>query len=76
LQALYKASSRVLKIAIKNRGTTFSDYVDAAGRGGYNVSFLNVYDREDKNCKRKDGGVVEKINLGGRGSFYCPVCQK
>ncbi len=76
LQALHKASSKVLKIAIKNRGTTFSDYVDAAGRGGYNISFLKVYDRAGKNCKRKDGGVIHKVNLGGRGSFYCPVCQK
>lgn len=76
LLMLHKASIKVLKIAIKNRGTTFSDYVDAAGRGGYNISFLKVYDREGKNCKRGDKGVVVKVSLGGRGSFYCPVCQK
>jgi formamidopyrimidine-DNA glycosylase len=73
---LQRASSKVLKTALKNRGTTFSNYVDAAGRGGYNISFLNVYDRKGKKCKRGDGGVIKKLNLGGRGSFYCPKCQK
>jgi len=76
LQALQLACIKVLKFAIKHRGTTFSDYVDAAGRGGYNISFLKVYDRVGKSCKRRDGGVIEKVNLGGRGSFFCPICQK
>ena len=76
LKLLRLACIKVLKVAVKNRGTTFSDYVDAAGRGGYNISFLKVYDREGKVCKRKDGGTVEKVILGGRGSFYCPKCQK
>lgn len=76
LKLLHSASKKVLKIAIKNRGTTFSDYVDVAGRGGYNISFLKVYDREGLKCKRGDGGIIKKLALGGRGSFYCPKCQK
>lgn len=76
LKALYLASIKVLEVAIKNRGTTFSDYVDVVGRAGYNISFLKVYDREGMKCKRKDGGFINKIALGGRGSFYCSKCQK
>jgi len=76
LKALHLACNKVIKIAIKNRGTTFSDYVDTAGRGGYNISFLNVYDREGKNCKVCQKTKIVKIVQGGRGSFYCPKCQK
>ncbi|HQL52717.1 MAG TPA: bifunctional DNA-formamidopyrimidine glycosylase/DNA-(apurinic or apyrimidinic site) lyase [Candidatus Magasanikbacteria bacterium] len=76
LKALYLASKKVLQVAIKNRGTTFSDYVDATGHAGYNISFLKVYDRKGMKCKRRDGGIINKIILGGRGSFYCPKCQK
>ncbi|KKQ27918.1 MAG: Formamidopyrimidine-DNA glycosylase [Candidatus Magasanikbacteria bacterium GW2011_GWC2_37_14] len=76
LLATHQACKEVLKIAIKNRGTTFSDYVDTAGRGGYNISFLNVYDREGKNCKVCQKAKIIKIAQGGRSSFYCPRCQK
>lgn len=76
LQLLYKASVKVLQVAVKNRGTTFSDYRDCEGEGGYHAKFLKVYDREGLKCKRNDGGEITKIVLGGRGSFYCPICQK
>jgi formamidopyrimidine-DNA glycosylase len=76
IKKLYLACSQVLKKAIKNRGTTFSDYVDVTGRGGYNISFLNVYDREGLLCKKCKKAKISKIMQGGRGSFYCSVCQK
>jgi len=75
IKLLYQACKKVLQKAIKNRGTTFSDYVDAAGRGGYNVSFLNVYDREGKICRVCKKAKIMKIMQAGRGSFYCPRCQ-
>lgn len=76
IKLLYQACKKVLQKAIKNRGTTFSDYVDAAGRGGYNISFLNVYDREGERCKICQKAKIKKIMQAGRGSFYCPECQK
>lgn len=76
IKLLHQACKKVLQKAIKNRGTTFSDYVDAAGRGGYNVSFLNVYDREGQMCRVCKKAKIMKIMQAGRGSFYCPVCQK
>jgi len=61
--------------AIKERGTTFNNYVDSDGNKGNYVKYLKVYDREAKNCKRC-GGTVKKIKLAGRGTHFCPKCQK
>lgn len=73
---LFLACQKVIRLAIKNRGTTFHDYLDADGRAGYHAHFLKVYDRGGLDCKRKDGGKITKLTLGGRGTFYCQVCQK
>jgi len=49
-------------------------YVDAHGRPGEFQHRLRVYGRKGQPCF-KCGGAVEKIKLGGRGTFFCPVCQ-
>ncbi|WP_176621452.1 zinc finger domain-containing protein, partial [Streptococcus sobrinus] len=33
------------------------------------------YGREGELCSRC-GSTIEKIKVGGRGSHYCPKCQK
>jgi formamidopyrimidine-DNA glycosylase len=34
-----------------------------------------VYAHEGEECKNKCGQKINKIMLGGRGTFYCPSCQ-
>lgn len=72
---LYHAIRDILREGIKNRGTTFRDYVDGDGRAGKYQKLLRVYNREGKpcyNCKTK----ISRIKLGGRSSYFCPQCQK
>lgn len=72
---LYEAIEKVLKAGIKYRGASDQYYLDALGqKGSYQEHFL-VYGREGKKCL-KCGGKIKKIKLGGRGTFYCPKCQK
>ncbi len=75
VKMIFKAVSRVLKKAIKYRGTTFNDYRDAAGRQGNFRSRLRVYGRKGEECGRC-GGVIKKIRIGGRGTYYCDKCQR
>lgn len=75
IKRLFKCIALVLEAAIKNRGTTFSRFVDIAGRRGGNLAFLNVYERDGQKCRRC-GGVIRKIRHAGRGTHYCPGCQK
>ena len=71
---LYEAVKKVINLGIKYGGASVDKYVDAAGMGGkYQEHFL-VYGRNGQKCTR-DGDVIKKIKLGGRGTYYCPGCQ-
>jgi formamidopyrimidine-DNA glycosylase (fpg) len=73
---LWKGIRKVLIGSIAVRGTSADAYVDAMGEEGTNVKNLKVYGRENKPCLRRDGGVIKKTKLAGRGTYFCPVCQK
>ena len=76
IKKLYQGCKVILAKAVKARGTTFSDYVDADGRQGGFVKYLQVYGRKGEKCKHCRRGVIIKIKQGGRGTHYCPRCQK
>ncbi len=73
--ALHDAIVGVLDDSIKNRGTSFSDYVDAEGASGGNQHSLAVYGREKEPCRR-DGAALRRIVQAGRSTFFCARCQK
>ncbi|MEI8361559.1 MAG: bifunctional DNA-formamidopyrimidine glycosylase/DNA-(apurinic or apyrimidinic site) lyase [bacterium] len=66
---------KILKLSIKNRGTSFNDYVDAKGSKGNFVKLLQVYGRAGKACF-KCGQMLQKTHVGGRGTVWCDECQK
>lgn len=72
---IYIGTKKILTAAIANRGTSADAYVDAYGKQGTYVPKLKVYDREGEKCLRC-GGVIKKEKLGGRGTYWCPSCQK
>jgi formamidopyrimidine-DNA glycosylase len=74
-EKLYQALEKVLKAGIKYRGASDQYYLDALGhKGSYQEHFL-VYGRQGKKCL-VCSGTIKRISLGGRGTFYCPQCQK
>lgn len=75
IKKIISNSKLILKKAIKNRGTTFNNYVDASGRKGNFVSLLKVYGRKGEKCFGC-GGTLEKRRVAGRGTVYCRGCQK
>jgi formamidopyrimidine-DNA glycosylase len=76
IKAIYKATKKILKKAIKSRGTTFYSYIDARGQRGNFTKFLKVYKRERKKCLRCKKGMIQKAKIAGRGTRYCDKCQK
>lgn len=75
IKRLFKAIEGVLKAGIKYRGASDQYYLDALGHeGSYQDHFL-VYGRAGKKCL-ECSNKVDKIKLGGRGTYYCPSCQK
>ncbi len=75
INRLQQAIRQVLKEGIKHRGTTKWDYVDASGKAGSYQHYLRVYDREGKPCPECKT-ELERIKVGGRSSYFCPVCQE
>ena len=75
ISSLYEAANQVIAQGLRNHGTTFRNYQDADGQMGNNKEFLMVYGRKDMPCK-KCGAILKQIKVAGRGSVYCPHCQK
>lgn len=76
IKRLHKAVREVIAKGIKYGGATAADdkFVNVAGMGGkYQEHFL-VYGRTGEKCK-KCGSEIQKIRLGGRGTYICPKCQ-
>lgn len=70
-----KSAGAILKRAIKSGGTTFQHFMDAEGkRGGY-VNKLKVFGRQGLSCPRC-GATILKTRVAGRGTHFCPNCQK
>lgn len=72
---IYLSIKKIIKKAIKYRGTTFNDYLDAQGNQGNFLNKLKVYGRDGEKCLRC-GDIILKTRLAGRGTRYCEGCQK
>lgn len=75
LRKLSKRIPEILGKAIKNKGTTISDYRKTDSSSGQNQYFLNVYGRENKKCRSCETSIV-RITLNNRSSYFCPDCQR
>ena len=75
MRELYRAVQTVLNDAIRLRGSSVSDYVDAEGqRGGFQQRH-RVYQRHGKRCVRC-GATIRRAIVAGRSSHFCPRCQR
>ncbi len=71
---LVRAVEDTLAQGVKNRGTSFSDYVDGEGQRGDNQHALHVFQREGEAC-RACGTTITRVVQGARSTFFCPLCQ-
>ncbi len=72
---LRAAVLETLNDSLGNRGSSFSDYRDGLGSEGLHHIQVHVFRREGKPCERC-GHEIEKIRLAGRGTHFCPHCQR
>ena len=76
IKKLFASTKKIIKLAIKYRGTTFSDYLDSSGKKGNYSQKLKVYGQSKKICPKCQKTTIKKIKLAGRGTHFCPHCQK
>ncbi|MCX5701344.1 MAG: bifunctional DNA-formamidopyrimidine glycosylase/DNA-(apurinic or apyrimidinic site) lyase [Candidatus Omnitrophica bacterium] len=72
---LFKSINDILNKAIIHGGSSVDDYVRLSGSKGDYVKFHRVYGRENKPCL-DCGTKIKRISQGGRGTYFCPKCQK
>jgi formamidopyrimidine-DNA glycosylase len=72
---LFSVSRNVLLEAISRMGSTISNYKTTGGGFGSNQNFFRVYQRNGLPCLDCNT-TIEKTFIGGRGTHYCPKCQK
>jgi formamidopyrimidine-DNA glycosylase len=75
LERLRRALRKVLGHAIRLGGSSVSDYVDANGVKGFFQLEHCVYLRTGEPC-RTCKTPIRRIILAGRGTHFCPVCQR
>lgn len=67
----------VLKKSIAAGGSSSRNYVSAKGvKGNYLNELGLVYGRENQECLSCSKGTINKIKHAGRGTHFCPDCQK
>jgi formamidopyrimidine-DNA glycosylase len=72
---LHESIRETLLLAIEHRGSSISDYVDAAGERGWFQLMHQVYGREGQPCS-VCGAPIRRTLVGQRGTHYCPRCQR
>lgn len=75
IKDLYEGLKKILRESIKHKGSSIDLYVDVEGKQGGYAPFLKVYRREGQKCFRCDE-KIKFIRLNGRGTCFCPKCQK
>lgn len=75
LSQIIKNTQEVLEKAIAKGGTTIRSYTSVNGVHGLFQQELNVHNKENVACPYCQTPII-KIKVGGRGTYYCPNCQK
>jgi formamidopyrimidine-DNA glycosylase len=75
IRAIVRGARRALRVGIERRGATLSDYATPNGDRGTMQDEFKVYGRSGEPCPRC-GTPIAKTRAGGRGTHYCPQCQR
>lgn len=75
IEALFNQIKEVLSEAIKYKGSSVDQYVQLSGQPGDYERYHKVYNREGKPCLVCKS-PIKRISLGGRGTYFCPKCQR
>lgn len=75
IDGLFEALGSVLREALEKGGASEQWYRQIHGEKGHYQDSFKVYQREGELCLRCRA-KIKRIEISGRGTFYCPSCQK
>lgn len=74
IEDVVKYTVEVLQRAITLKGTTIRTFSSQHGVLGSFQNELRVHQRKDEVCYECQT-IIEKIKVGGRGTYFCKICQ-
>jgi formamidopyrimidine-DNA glycosylase len=75
LTGLISCIRSILKKGLEYGGSSENTYVNIEGKKGEMQNHFQIYRKTGKPCPNKCG-IVKRTVVGGRGTHYCPDCQK
>lgn len=75
LEVLYESIVATLTEAVEAGGSSIKSYVNGQGEMGMFQHSLRIYGRKNEPCVQCGQPVVKTV-VGGRGTHYCPNCQR
>ena len=76
LKKIFKSIRKILQKAIKYQGDSVDDYRLPSGEKGHYQEIQNAYQQTGKKCKKRDGGIIQRLKVAGRSAHFCSVHQK
>lgn len=74
-QGLYQGAKNLALCTLESGGVSLRDYVGVDGQEGEGEDLLQVYGRSEEPCLRC-GDPLAKTKVAGRGTTFCPSCQR
>lgn len=75
LTKLIECIRKVLKMGLEYGGSSENTYVNIEGKRGQMQNYFKIYRKTGKECPN-NCGIVKRVVVGGRGTHYCPACQR
>ncbi|MDP2728165.1 MAG: bifunctional DNA-formamidopyrimidine glycosylase/DNA-(apurinic or apyrimidinic site) lyase [Dehalococcoidia bacterium] len=75
IEAIYCNIGPTLQRGIELGGSSAESFLHLDGTPGHFHEQASVFRREGQPC-RSCGTIIQRTEIGGRGSFFCPKCQK
>lgn len=75
IRSIIRAGGKIMKKSISYGGTTFQHFLDTSGETGNFTNYLKVFGKQDTPCP-KCQTLIQKKRVAGRGTHFCPNCQK
>jgi len=75
IKKFFGAIVKILRKGLEYGGSSDENFVNALGQEGNYQNHALVYGREGEKCRVCET-IIRKIKLGGRGTYFCPKCQK
>ena len=74
---ILKNTKKILNDSIIQGGSSIKDFKGISGKEGYFQQSFKVYNRHKMGCMKKTcKGIIKKIYIGNRSTFFCKNCQK